>query len=310
MRNLVGVPRIAYFGPSGTFTEMALAQLEAEGVFDGPVERISAANPPATLARVRDGSVDGAVVPIESSVEGGVTPTLDSLAAGERLQIVAETELDIAFSILARPGTALADVKTIRAYPHASGQVREWLARNLPAVELQPASSNAGAAEDVAAGIADAAVSTALAGTKLGLDTLAGGVADVDSARTRFVLVTRPTAPPKRTGYDRSAAVLLPDNAPGSLVRVLSEFASRGIDLTRIESRPLRTSMGTYRFFVDCIGHIEDPLVAEAFRAVHRTSDVLFLGSWPAANPSGPPPPSDDDAAEWIERIRRGDRES
>lgn len=286
---------------------MALAQFESEGAFDGPVERVPAANPPATLAKVREGSVDGAVVPIESSVEGGVTPTLDSLGAGERLQIVAETELDIAFSILGRPGTTLADVRTIRAYPHASGQVREWLTNNLPDVEVQPASSNAGAAEDVAAGIADAAVSTALAGTRLGLDELASQVADFDSARTRFVLVTRPTAPPARTGSDRTAAVLLPNNSPGSLVRVLSEFASRGIDLTRIESRPLRTEMGTYRFFVDCIGHIDDSLVAEAFRAVHRTSDVLFLGSWPAAKPSGPPPPSDDEAADWIERIRRGE---
>lgn len=289
---------------------MALAQFEKEGAFDGPVERVPFANPPAALAKVRDGSVDGAVVPIESSVEGGVAPTLDSLAAGEPLQIVAETELDIAFSILARPGTALANVRTVRVYPHASGQVRDWLTRHLPDAELQPASSNSGAAEDVAAGVADAAVSTALAGIKLDLDTLAADVADVDSARTRFVLVTPPMAPPPRTGYDRSAAVLLPDNAPGSLVRVLSEFASRGIDLTRIESRPLRTGMGTYRFFVDCIGHIEDPLVAEAFRAVHRTSEVLFLGSWPAANPSGPPPPSDKESAEWIERIRRGGRES
>ncbi|MFZ2174840.1 MAG: prephenate dehydratase [Rhodococcus sp. (in: high G+C Gram-positive bacteria)] len=311
MRNLVGVPKIAYFGPSGTFTEMALDQLETSGIFDGPVDRVAATSPPATLQMVRDGLVDGAVVPIESSVEGAVVPTLDSLALGERLQIVAETELDIAFTILGRPGIERLDqVRSVRAYPVAVGQVRVWLEEHCPGAEIQTASSNAGAAEDVAAGIADAAVSTALAGRRLGLRTLADGVADVSGARTRFVLVTAPVPVPARTGGDRSSAVLQPPNVPGSLVSVLSEFATRGIDLIRIESRPVRTDPGSYRFFVDCIGHIDDPLVAEAFRALHRKSTVRFLGSWPAANPSGPPPPSDSEAADWIERIRQGDRES
>ncbi|MDV7357408.1 prephenate dehydratase [Rhodococcus sp. NPDC019627] len=304
------MPKIAYFGPSGTFTEMALAELEGAGAFDGPVERVAASSPPATLELVRDGVVDGAVVPIESSVEGAVVPTLDSLALGERLQIVAETELDVAFEILGRPGIDRLDqVRTVRAYPVAAGQVRTWLEKNCPDAEIQTASSNAGAAEDVSHGLADAAVSTALAGRRLGLHTLASSVADVAGARTRFVLVTAPTRVPPRTGSDRSSAVLQPDNEPGSLVSVLSEFATRGIDLIRIESRPVRTEPGSYRFFVDCIGHLDDPLVAEAFRALHRKSTVRFLGSWPAANPSGPPPPSDGDAADWIERIRQGDRE-
>ena len=105
MRNLLGVPRIAYFGPSGTFTEIALAQLEAEGAFGETVERVPAGSPPATLDMVRDGSVDGAVVPFENSVEGGVAPTLDSLALGSPLQIVAETDLDVSVSILVRAGT-------------------------------------------------------------------------------------------------------------------------------------------------------------------------------------------------------------
>ncbi|GCE38083.1 Prephenate dehydratase [Rhodococcus wratislaviensis] len=311
MRNLVGVPKIAYFGPSGTFTEMALAQLEAAGAFDGPVERVAATSPPATLAMVRDGVVDGAVVPIESSVEGAVVPTLDTLALGDRLQIVAETELDVAFTILGGAGVERLDqVRTVRAYPVAAGQVRIWLEENCPGAQLQTASSNSGAAEDVANGLADAAVSTALAGERLGLRSLADGVADEKSARTRFVLVTAPTRVPARTGGDRTSAVLEPHNIPGSLVGVLSEFATRGIDLIRIESRPVRTTPGRYRFFVDCIGHIDDPLVAEAFRALHRKSHVRFLGSWPAANPSGPPPPSDGDAADWIERIRQGERES
>jgi prephenate dehydratase len=301
------VPRIAYFGPSGTFTEMALAQMESGGAFDGPVERVSALSPPAALALVREGRVDGAVVPIESSVEGPVPPTLDALASDERLQIVAETELDVSFTILGRAGTTLDQVRTIRAYPVAGAQVRMWIERKLPDAVIESASSNAGAAEDVAAGIADAAVSTALAGERLGLSVLADSVADFDGARTRFVLVTRPAQVPAATGADRTAVVLQLNNEPGSLVSAMAEFSTRGIDLTRIESRPTRIEFGTYRFFLDCIGHLEDTAVAEALKALHRKHDVRFLGSWPAATPGGVRPPSDEEATEWLRRIRSGE---
>ncbi|AQA24536.1 prephenate dehydratase [Rhodococcus sp. MTM3W5.2] len=301
------MPRIAYFGPSGTFTEMALAQMESGGAFDGPVERVSAPSPPAALALVREGRVDGAVVPIESSVEGPVPPTLDALAVDERLQIVAETELDVSFTILGRAGTTLDQVRTIRAYPVAGAQVRMWIERKLPDAEVQSASSNAGAAEDVAAGIADAAVSTALAGERLGLSVLADSVADFDGARTRFVLVTRPAPVPAATGADRTAVVLQLNNEPGSLVGAMAEFSTRGIDLTRIESRPTRIEFGTYRFFLDCIGHLEDTAVAEALKALHRKHDVRFLGSWPAATPGGVRPPSDEEATEWLRRVRSGE---
>lgn len=286
---------------------MALAQLESGGAFDGPVERVSATSPPAALELVREGAVDGAVVPIESSVEGPVPPTMDSLAAGDRLQIVAETELDVSFTILGRAGTALDQVRTIRAYPVAGAQVRMWIERNLPDADVQSASSNAGAAEDVAAGIADAAVSTALAGERLGLSVLAGSVADFDGARTRFVLVTRPAPVPAATGADRTAVVLQLNNEPGSLVSAMAEFSTRGIDLTRIESRPTRIEFGTYRFFLDCIGHLEDTAVAEALKALHRKHDVRFLGSWPAATPGGERPPSDEEATDWLRRIRSGE---
>ncbi len=288
---------------------MALARLEDDGLpqMPGDVERVAAASPTAALAAVRSGDVDGAVVPIESSVEGAVVPTLDALASGTRLQIVAETELDVSFAVLARPGvTELAQVETVAAYPVAGGQVREWLAANLPRSQVQWASSNAGAAEDVAKGIADAAISTPLAGQRLGLLSLADGVADVAGARTRFVLVTAPCPPPARTGRDRTSVVLEPANYPGSLFAVLSEFSLRGIDLTRIESRPTRTEMGLYRFFVDCVGHLDDPLVAEALAALHRTSRVRFLGSWPTTVGSGNAPPEPGSSADWLERIREG----
>lgn len=285
---------------------MALAKFENSGAFDGPVERVAAPSQGAALDLIRTGDVDGAVVPIESSVEGSIPATLDSLAIGPRLQIMAETELEVTFTILARPGTALADVRTLAAYPVAAAQVREWVARRLPEARPFTSASNAAAAEDVAAGTADAAISTALAGERLGLETLAEGVADHDQALTRFVLVTRPGVAPTATGADRTSVVLELPNEPGSLMRAFAEFATRGVDLTRIESRPTRTGMGTYRFYLDCVGHIDDPAVAETLKALHRTAQVRFLGSWPATVLLGSPPPSDEPAAEWLTQLRKG----
>lgn len=301
------MPRIAYFGPSGTFTEMALARFESAGAFDGQVERVAAPSQGAALDLIRTGAVEGAVVPIESSVEGSIAATLDSLAIGDRLQIVAETELEVTFSILARPGTERADVRLLAAYPVAAGQVREWVARELPDAAFYTSTSNAAAAEDVAAGKADAAVSTALAGERLGLATLAAGVADHDQAVTRFVLVTAPRQAPPATGADRTSVVLELTNEPGSLMRAFAEFSTRGIDLTRIESRPTRTGMGAYRFYLDCVGHIDDSAVAEALKALHRSAPrIRFLGSWPAFAKPGAPPPPDTDAALWLSQLRKG----
>ncbi|MEU1425780.1 prephenate dehydratase [Nocardia sp. NPDC005746] len=301
------MPRIAYFGPSGTFTEMALAKLESTGAFDGPVERIPAPSQGAAVELVRAGKAAGAVVPIESSVEGSIAPTLDALAVGPRLQILAETDLDVAFTIVGRPGIALDQVRRIAAYPVAAAQVRMWLAVNMPLAEMYTSASNAAAAEDVVAGHAEAAVSTALAGERLGLTTLADGVADVERAVTRFVLVAPPQPAPRRTGADRTSIVLELANEPGSLMRAFAEFATRGIDLTRIESRPTRTGMGTYRFYLDCVGHIDDTAVAEALKALHRTAArIRFLGSWPATAATGTPPPPDAPAAAWLADLKKG----
>jgi len=302
----VTVQRIAYFGPAGTFTEAAARRL----VDVADAELVPATTPPAAMALVRDGLADAACVPIENSVEGPVPPTLDALATGSRLQIVAETVLAVRFSVLVRPGTAAADVRTVHTHPHAAAQVRRWLQEHLPDAELRLSSSTAAGAEDVAAGRADAAVATGLAGTRLGLHALAEDVADTADAETRFVLVTGPGAPPPRTGADRTAVVLSLANAPGALVAALTEFAVRGIDLTRIESRPTRTGLGTYRFYLDCVGHVRDPLVAQALAALHRRcTEVRFLGSWPAAAPGAGAAP--DDPAEsmaWVESVVRGDR--
>jgi prephenate dehydratase len=278
------VTRIAYLGPEGTFTEAALLKMAAAGLVPGnhairplPVESAAAA-----LTAVRSHDADYACVPIENSIEGSVLPTLDHLATGTPLQIFAELTLDVSFTIVVRRGTPAADVETVAAFPVAAAQVRHWLAAHLSDAQVVPANSNAAAAHDVANGRADAGVSTALAAERYGLTALATDVVDEPNARTRFVLAGPPGPPPERTGADRTSVVLWLDNVPGALVSALTEFAIRDIDLTRIESRPTRKELGTYIFFVDCVGHIDDEPVAAALKALDvRCADVRYLGSWP-----------------------------
>jgi prephenate dehydratase len=305
------VARITYLGPAGTFTEAALIQLAAAGMLPdcdpNAVRPVPVDSTPAALDAVRSGAADYACVPIENSIEGGVLPTLDNLAMGSPLQVFAETTLAVAFSIVVAPGRAAADVRTVAAHPVAAAQVRRWLTSHLPTAELVSANSNAAAAQQVADGAADAGVSTALAAAHCRLVTLADGVVDEPNARTRFVLVGSPGPPPPRTAADRTSVVLRIDNTPGALVAALTEFGIRDIDLTRIESRPTRTGLGTYLFFADCVGHIDDGAVAEALQALHRRcADVRYLGSWPTGTAAGARPPQLDEAAQWLARLRAG----
>ena len=166
------MPRIAYLGPEGTFTEVALLQMVAHELVPGLPPEPADGSPrftpvltdstPGALAAVREDRADYACVPIENSIEGSVLPTLDSLAVGAPLQIYAELTLDVAFTIVTRPGHT-GPVRTVAAFPVALAQVRRWLAANLPAAEVVPATSNAAAAHEVAEGRADAGVSTRLA---------------------------------------------------------------------------------------------------------------------------------------------------
>lgn len=306
------MPRIAYLGPEGTFTEAALLTIAANGLVPGTVSPggvtpVPTESTPAALAAVRSGDADFACVPIENSIEGSVLPTMDHLATGTPLQIFAELTLEVSFTIVVRNGTAAADVATVAAFPVAAAQVRHWLADQLPKAQVVPANSNAAAAQDVADGRADAGVSTALAAERYGLAALAAGVVDEPNARTRFVLAGRPAPPPGRTGSDRTSVVLRLDNVPGALVSALTEFAIRDIDLTRIESRPTRKELGTYFFFLDCVGHLDDEAVAEALKALHRRcADVRFLGSWPTGSAAGAAPPKLDEASRWLARLREG----
>lgn len=309
---------IAYFGPAGTFTEMAAKRFVETGA--GPlagtapddVSWLPLGSPVAVIEAVRSGAADLGCVPVESSLEGSVPATMDALVPAteeDRVQIFAETVLDIAFTIAAARTLDAADVKTVAAYPVAAGQVRASLASLFPNAEVVLASSNAAAAQDVAADLADAAVTTPVAAQSNSLVVLADGVADSDDAATRFVLLGPPGPVPARTGKDRTGVIVDLPNRPGSLLAALDEFAARGIDLTRIESRPRRGSGPglQYRFYIDAVGHIDDAAIGEALRALHRDVErVVFLGSWPADGVSGTTPPDHRESEAWFAELRGG----
>lgn len=304
--------RYAYLGPEGTFTESALRQLPAATrATCRPEPTVSAA-----LDAVRRGEADGAVVPLENSVEGPVTTTVDELAGGEPLQIAREILLPVEFALLARSGTGMSDVKRLITHPHAEAQCRSWLSTELPDVQVYTATSTAAAAMAVAEDGAayDAALAGRLAGRRYGLAALVEGIADRAGAVTRFVLVSRPGRPPEPTGADCTTLVAsIADDHPGALLEILSEFAARGVNLTRIESRPTGDALGRYYFCIDCAGHVQDARVGEALSGLHRLcADVRFLGSYPRADAVSPDVrrgTSDAefaDAASWLSRIREG----
>lgn len=312
-----GVPptRFAYLGPEGTFCEQALRTVPAaERGTRTPTRSV-----PEALDLVRDGAADAALVPVENSVGGQVGVTLDELADGAPLVITREVVLPVTFVLAGRPGTDPATVHAVAAHPQAAGQCQAWLRTHLPDAAIVDVLSNAAAAEAVVAGRVPAAVCAPVGVARNRLAVLADGIADHPDAVTRFALVSRPAPPPAPTGDDiTSLAVYIAHDRVGALLAVLTELAVRGINLTRIESRPTGERLGRYVFFLDCSGHVADPQLGEALQGLRRIcADVRFLGSYPRA-----PRPADDrrlpqpagtadadfaDAAAWLAALRAGE---
>lgn len=306
--------RLAFLGPSGTFTEQALRSLpESDGA-----ELVPCGGSLAVLAAVRDGSADAGCVPIENSVEGAVPAVLDGLVADPPLVIVREALVSVSFDLMVRPGTRREDVRTVASHTHGIAQTRGWIAQHLPDAEVLLSTSTSEAAAQVVRGEFDAAVASPLAAELNGLEVLAGDVADNAGAVTRFALVARPGPPPAPTGNDRTSIAATTENRPGTLLGLLTELAVRGIDLTRIESRPIKDRHAEYWFHLDCLGHVAEPAMGEALAALHRRCDrVRFLGSYPRAGngaaprPTGPAGPlggTDGFAAaeRWLAALRSG----
>ncbi len=304
--------RFGYLGPEGTFTSMALdAWAPAAGG-----ERTAYGSVDAALAALRAGDIDGAMVPIENSVEGGVSATLDALASGDPLVVTGEVLVPVTFVLAARPGTGLPDVGAVGTHSHAWAQVRGWMAEHLPDAVYVPTLSTAAAAEGLEQGQQsyDAAVCAPAAARLHGLVELARGIGDMQAAVTRFVLVARPGLLPEPTGADKTTVVLFQrDDHAGGLLALLEQFAARGINMTRLESRPTKESMGSYCFSIDLEGHVLDERVGEALMGLRRIcAEVRFLGSYPRADrqrASIAPLTSDRDfaaARSWLHGIRDG----
>lgn len=307
--------RYGYFGPRGTFTEMALnAWAPANGE-----PAIAYPSVDATLAALRAGEVEAVMVPIENSVEGGVTATLDALATDPPLVVVGEVLVPITFVLAAPVGSVIGDIRRVGTHSHAWAQVRGWMNTHLPDAVYVPALSTASAPADLAGeGTAhfDAAVCAPVAAADNGLSVLADDIGDIRNAVTRFVLVAQPGDLPQPTGSDKTTVVLYQrSDRAGGLLELLEQFATRGINMTRLESRPTKDSMGSYCFSVDCEGHILDERVGEALMGLKRVcADVRFLGSYPRADarPAVVAPLNADAdfaaARAWLETARRTPR--
>ncbi|MDR0435893.1 MAG: prephenate dehydratase, partial [Propionibacteriaceae bacterium] len=296
--------------PEGTFTHQALLTLRPDAP-SRPYSSVAAA-----LLAVRSGEVEASVVPIENSVEGGVSATLDYLSAsGETpLSIQAEVLVTVSFDLAVRPGTTLTDIRSVITHPHAAAQCRGWLAKHLPNAAIVERGSTAAAAKDVADAAADfdAAICAPVAREMYGLVAAASGINDNEGAVTRFVLVGQAGHTPAPTGHDKTTFVAyMRDNHSGALLEILQQLAVRGVNLTRIESRPTKTTLGSYCFSIDAEGHLNDARVAGALQGLKRIcADVVYLGSYPRADGQAPSiayGASEDDYASskaWLDSLR------
>ena len=280
----------AYLGPEGTFTEAALQRVpEADGADQVPLGSVITA-----LNQVRTGEVDAAVVPIENSVEGGVTATLDAIASGDELHIIREVLVPISFMLVGRPGgpQTLDELHSVATHTHAWAQVRIWAEANIPNAAFVQAASTAAGAHGLLddSTTYDAAVCAPHLARHLGLPILAEGIEDTPDAVTRFVVVAKAGSLPEPTGSDKTSVVVpLPEDRPGALVQIMNQFSTRGVNLTRIESRPTGESLGKYFFSIDLEGHLVDERVSAALAALYRMfPGVRFMGSYPRAEHTPP----------------------
>lgn len=282
--------RVAFLGPAGTFSQEAMwTAAGSEGFEPVPEPTLH-----ETVMAVQEGRAERALVPIENSLEGSVDPTLDTLALEtEDVVILGELVHPIRHCLVAAEPVELGAITTVVSHPQASGQCARFLQSHLPAAVVVPAASTADAVRALTEGAhndgAWAALGTRLAAELYGCAVLLDGVEDVEGNETRFVWVGRageqPAEPPAGRGW-RTALVFwgVGAEAPGWLVACLSEFASRGVNLTRIESRPRRQGLGRYMFFTDLDGRDSDPAVAAAIAALRdHAESVRVLGSFPTA---------------------------
>lgn len=269
--------RVAYLGPAGTYSEQAAREWIVKANLI-PVESI-----PAVAQAVSSGVADEGIVPIENSIEGGVTFTLDLLIHESKLSICGEVIVPIHQCLMAQNHIDLSDIKNVISHPQSLGQCRDFLARKLPGAELNASLSNSSAVQEMMrASHETAAISSERAAALYGATILLENVEDRSNNETRFVVLSHSDHEP--TGNDKTSLCFeYGDNSPGILSASLREFASRDINLTKIESRPNKKSLGRYVFLVDVEGHRKEDLVAESLDALNnQVSMMKILGSYPS----------------------------
>ncbi|MEQ8841755.1 MAG: prephenate dehydratase [Acidimicrobiales bacterium] len=300
-------PTLAYLGPVGTFTEQAVLTQpdlsEMELIRFGSITEV--------LRAVENAAVDYGFAAIENMIEGAVNATIDTLAFDADLLIQREVVMNVNLNLLAHAGVVLDDIEHVRSMPVAYAQCRRYLADHLAKAAVEATNSTADAARELAAsGRTDtAAIAPRRSAEVYGLEILAAGIEDHPENQTRFVLVSRNGVTPP-TGHDKTSIVIYQRaDEPGSLVAILSEFAARNINLTKLESRPTRTGLGDYCFLIDCEGHIADQVVGDALRNIQmKHGRVKFLGSYPSAYGTTEEQQSNRDgvveADDWLAELR------
>jgi prephenate dehydratase len=282
--------RVTYLGPRGTFTEDALMA----AVGSDAVESIPAASVYDAIVAVQRGEADRALVPFENSIEGAVSATLDTLAFdAEGVTLVGEHDLPIRHCLIARREVPLEEIEVVLSHPQANAQCARFIRENLPQAEVRGAASTADAVRRVSEEEERwAALGAESAARLYGAAVLRHGVEDEPDNITRFTWVapegtTASGPPPWRTSLVFSE---LGDDRPGALVEALQVFSDREVNLTRIESRPLRRGLGRYQFFLDLEGASDEDPVADAIAELRAKAEtVRVLGSWPTESPPGVP---------------------
>lgn len=275
----------AFLGPLGTYSEMAVhvfAQDADDELSDGSL--IACATIEDVFEQVERGRVDYGVVPIENSMEGSVTSTLDCLLNVSDVKIIRETIVDISHSLCGPAGIDKGSVTTVYSHPQALGQCRRYIQRHFPGAQVVAASSTAEAVERVGAQKDSVAIGNSLAAQRYGVQVIENSIEDYAGNQTRFVVITRSnTTNSAKPGelYKTSLALFLKEDKPGALLNILAEFAYGSINLTKLQSRPTKQGLGNYMFFIDLEGHVDKPEIRTALDCLRlKLREVRVLGCY------------------------------
>ena len=303
-------PCVAYLGPHGTFTELAILTQPDLAAMRHRLEP----DVMKVLNAADAGEADFGFAAIENMIEGSVTAALDTLAFETNLLIQREVVIGVNLNLLVPRGVTLDKIECIRTFGVAYAQCRRYLQEHLPDAIVQAANSTADAARELAESDArnTAAIAPQRSAEVYDLEVLASDIEDHPENQTRFVLVARGGSIPPPTGHDKTSLLVFQrSDVPGSLMGLLSEFASRSVNLTSLQSRPTKARLGQYCFLIDCEGHIADEVVGDALRNLYmKAADVKLLGSYPSAYGTNEEQQNNREvmrtADEWLGRLRAG----